>query len=135
MRELILKLTILGEEYDDVHKDIIMDDFFSDLVQNAKAQFIEFEVKDFNNIPESKGVFMSEKGKFQLQKKEVCRICLLAIALEKQKVEYAIHVYPKTIEEYEKCREAWSALEEIEQRDSGREVLIFKNAIFYKPSN
>ena len=74
---------------------------------------------------------MSKKGKVQLQKREVCRLCLLAIALEKQKVNYTFHIYPKTIEEYEKIREAWSALEE--KRYFAEVVLIFKNVIFYRP--
>jgi hypothetical protein len=51
MRELILKITILGNEYDDVHREIIVDDFFPNLVEKAQIEFIEFDVTDFNNIP------------------------------------------------------------------------------------
>jgi hypothetical protein len=68
-----------------------------------------------------------------LQKRQVERLCLLAKSMHSTNVDCYLHVYPKTVREYERCKAAWAALEEDVVNPSAK-MLVYKSVIIYCPN-
>jgi hypothetical protein len=67
-----------------------------------------------------------------LQKAQVGRLCLLAKSMDETNVKCMFHVYPKTVREYERCKDVWAALEEDVVKPSAK-MLVYKGVTIYCP--
>lgn len=70
---------------------------------------------------------MTLKGTKTLGVLNIDRICNLATELERINTKYQIDVYPKTMEEYNRCIKVWAGFEEVANG------LIYKDVTIFKP--